>query len=52
MKKLSDIKFDKNRVISNDELEKAVKELEKVVKKTEDNRKITDYRKLNRPMDI
>lgn len=49
---LSDIKFDKNKPISKAKLEKSVKTLNKQIQEIEDRRKISDYSKLNRPMDI
>ena len=49
---LSDIKFDKNKPISKAKLEKSIKTLNKQIQEIEDRRKISDYSKLNRPMNI
>jgi len=50
--KLSDIKFDKNKPISKAKLKKSIETLNKQIQEIEDKRKISDYSKLNRPMDI
>ncbi len=49
---LSDIKFDKNKPISKTKLQKSLKSLAAQLKEIDDRRKISDYSKLNRPMDI
>ena len=49
---LSDIKFDKNKPISKAKLETSIKTLNKQIQEIEDRRKISDYSKLNRPMNI
>lgn len=48
--KLSDIKFDKNKVISDEKLKKILKSLDAELKKTEEQRSISDYSKLHVPI--